>query len=142
MPDVCPPQAADIHAVQPDRRAARACGLRSFASVDMSIKFPGASLSLFQIIFFVSLMACPVALVHAAADGAGVSLRPRRPGLTALRCLGVVINGILGTYAFATLPLAQCYAIFFCLPLFITLLAVPVLSERIDLCAGWRFSRD
>ena len=107
----------------------------------MSIEFPGASFSLFQIIFFVSLMTCPVALVHAVADGAGVSLRPRRPGLTTLRCLGAVINGILGTYAFATLPLAQCYAIFFCLPLFITLLAVPVLGERIDLLRGMAVAR-
>ena len=113
----------------------------AFASVDMSIEFPGASFSPFQINFFVSLMTCPVTLVHAVTDGAGGSLRWRRPGLTTLRCLGVVINGILGIDTFATLPLAQCYAIFFCLPLFITLLAVPVLGERIDLLRGMAVAR-
>lgn len=107
-----------------------------FGSVDMSIKFLGAGYSPFQIIFFVTLMTCPVALIHAMADGTAQNLRPRRPGLTVLRCVGVVINGILGTYAFSVLPLAQCYAIFFTMPIFIAVLAVPVLGERIDLVRG------
>ncbi len=107
-----------------------------FASVDMSIKFLGAGYSPFQIIFFVTLMSCPVALGYAMADGAEQSLRPRRPGLMALRCAGVLVNAVLGTYAFTVLPLAQCYAIFFTMPLFIAVLAVPVLGERIDFVRG------
>lgn len=107
-----------------------------FALVDMSIKFLGGDYSPFQIMFFVTLMTCPVALAYAMADGAEQSLRPRRPGLTALRCVGVVINGVLGTYAFTVLPLAQCYAIFFTMPLMIALLSVPFLGERIDLPRG------
>jgi len=107
-----------------------------FAAVDMSIKFLGTGHNPFQIIFFVTLMTCPVALVYAMADGAEQSLRPRRADLTALRCVGVVINGVLGTYAFSVLPLAQCYAVFFTMPLFIALLAVPILEEKIDLIRG------
>lgn len=107
-----------------------------FGAVDMSIKFLGGDYSPFQIIFFVTLMTCPVALAYAMVDGAGQSLRPRRPGLTALRSAGVVVNGVLGTYAFAVLPLAQCYAIFFTMPLMIALLSVPILGEKIDLLRG------
>lgn len=107
-----------------------------FASVDISIKALGAGYSPFQIVFFVTLMTCPVALIYAMADPTEQSLRPRRPGLTALRCLGLVISGALGTYAFAVLPLAECYAIFFMAPIFIAVLAVPILGERIDLIRG------
>ncbi|OYW54437.1 MAG: hypothetical protein B7Z31_11410 [Rhodobacterales bacterium 12-65-15] len=107
-----------------------------FASVDMSIKFLGAGYNPFQIIFFVSLMSCPIALAYALVDRSDGNLWPRRPGLTLLRCVGVVINGILGTYAFSVLPLAQCYAIFFTMPIFIAVMAVPVLGERIDLVRG------
>jgi S-adenosylmethionine uptake transporter len=72
----------------------------------------------------------------AMADPAAASLRPVRPGLMALRCAVVVINGILGTYAFSVLPLAQCYAIFFTMPIFITLLSAVLLGEKIDLPRG------
>lgn len=111
-------------------------GFGLFAGVDVSVKVLGGAYNPFQIIFFVSLMTLPVAIVYAMAERAEASLRPRRPGLMALRAGLVVVNGICGTYAFSVLPLAQCYAIFFTMPIFIALLAVPVLKERIDLLRG------
>jgi S-adenosylmethionine uptake transporter len=70
------------------------------------------------------------------ADPTPGPLRPVLPRLMALRCIVVVVNGFLGTYAFANLPLAQAYAIFFTMPIFITLLSVLLLGERIDLWRG------
>jgi S-adenosylmethionine uptake transporter len=107
-----------------------------FACSDIVIKFLGSGYNAFQIIFFAGLMSVPLIAGFAMADPAQEGLRPRQPRLMALRCLIVLINGILGTYAFASLPLAQYYAIFFTMPIFITLLAVPVLGEKIDALRG------
>lgn len=107
-----------------------------FACSDIVIKFLGSGYSPFQIIFFAGLMTFPLIAGLTIADTAPENLRPRQPKLMALRCVIVLINGILGTYAFATLPLAQCYAIVFTMPIFIALLSVPVLGERIDLFRG------
>jgi len=103
-----------------------------FACSDVTIKALGAGYHPLQIIFFAGLMSIPLLAGMAMADPAAASLRPVRPGLMALRCAIVVLNGICGTYAFATLPLAQCYAIFFTMPIFITLLSALLLGERID----------
>ncbi len=107
-----------------------------FACSDIVIKFLGGSYSPFQIIFFAGLMTFPLLAVQIIADPTPANLRPRRPKLMLLRCVVVLFNSILGTFAFATLPLAQCYAIVFTMPIFITLLSVPVLGERIDLLRG------
>ncbi len=107
-----------------------------YAAYDISMKFLGGGYSAIQILFFSGLMALPLTLAYALADPAHGTLRPARPGLMAVRVVIVVFNGIVGAYAFANLPLAQCYAIFFTMPIFIALLAVPVLGERIDLPRG------
>jgi S-adenosylmethionine uptake transporter len=107
-----------------------------YAGYDISVKFLGSGYSAFQIIFFAGLLALPLVMVFAMADSDQGSLRPVRPGLLAFRVVVVVFNGIIGPYAFANLPLAQCYAIFFTMPIFIALLAVPMLGEKIDLVRG------
>jgi S-adenosylmethionine uptake transporter len=107
-----------------------------FACVDVSIKFLGGGYNPFQIIFFVCLMTVPIAALYAMADPSEEGLRPKMPGLMALRCVAVVLTGIFGTYAFATLPLAQCYAILFTMPIFVALFSIPVMGERIDLVRG------
>ncbi len=107
-----------------------------FACADVTIKFLGAGYNPFQIIFFAGLMSVPLVAGMAMVDASAASLRPVRPGLMALRCVVVVLNGVFGTYAFATLPLAQCYAIFFTMPIFITLLSALLLGERIDAARG------
>jgi S-adenosylmethionine uptake transporter len=107
-----------------------------FACSDITIKFLGSGYNPFQIIFFAGLMTFPLIAGLAMADTATGNLRPNKPRLMALRCGLVLLNGICGTYAFVSLPLAQAYAIFFMMPIFITLLAVPVLGEKIDLARG------
>jgi len=107
-----------------------------YAGYDISVKFLGAGYSAFQIIFFAGLLGLPLMMVFAMVDKDQGSLRPVQPRLLAFRVVVVVFNGIIGPYAFANLPLAQCYAIFFTMPIFITLLAVPMLGEKIDMVRG------
>ncbi|MDH3264813.1 MAG: DMT family transporter, partial [Paracoccaceae bacterium] len=64
------------------------------------------------------------------------NLRPRHPWWTALRTGAAVVTGVCAFYAFATLPLAQVYAIVFASPLLITLLAIPILGEKVRLRRG------
>ena len=111
-------------------------GMGLFAVSDITIRFLGAGYHPFQIIFFAGLMSLPLIAGVAMADPTPKPLRPVLPRLMALRCLVVVINGIAGTYAFANLPLAQTYSIFFTMPIFITLLSALLLGERIDLWRG------
>ena len=125
------------HAQNPVVGALLGLGAFGLYSVyDISVKFLGAGYSAFRIIFFAGLMALPFTLLYAVADKDQGSLRPVRPRLMAVRVVIVVFNGIIGPYAFANLPLAQCYAMFFTMPIFIALFAVPVLGERIDLLRG------
>lgn len=107
-----------------------------YSCYDISVKFLGGGYSAFQIIFFAGLAALPLVMLFAIIDKDQGSLRPNQPRLLALRVAIVAFNGIIGPYAFANLPLAQCYAIFFTMPIFITLLAVPMLGEKIDLVRG------
>ncbi len=51
----------------------------------------------------------------------------------ALRTVAAVATGVSAFYAFSVLPLAQVYAILFAAPLMITVLAIPVLGEKVRL---------
>jgi len=104
-----------------------------YALYDMTIKFLGDDYSPVQILFFAGLFVLPMYLVHLWLDPAGGSLRPVLPGLTMARSVVGLANGVLGAYGFSVLPLAECYAILFLMPLLIALLAVPILGEPL----GW-----
>ena len=107
-----------------------------FACADITIKFLGGGYHPLQIIFFASLMTIPFLAGMAMADPAAASLRPVKPMPMAVRTASVVIGGMFGTYAFTALPLAQAYAIFFTMPILITLMSAVVLGEKIDLPRG------
>ena len=59
--------------------------------------------------------------------------RSRRPGLLAARALTLLIVNVLGFWVLTVLPLAYVTAISFSKPLFITVLAVLFLGERLRL---------
>lgn len=107
-----------------------------YASHDVVVKFLGASYSPFQTIFFAGLLTFPLVSIMLMTDRTGGTLIPVHPGWSALRTVTAVLNGITGFYAFAMLPMAQCYAIFFAMPVLITLLAIPMLGEKIGLRRG------
>jgi len=68
-----------------------------------------------------------------AVDRTERSLRPRLPGLVALRCLFTAAGLLSVFYSFQNLPLAEVYSLLFSAPILITLLAIPILGERIKL---------
>ncbi len=107
-----------------------------FACSDITIKFLGDGYNPIQIIFFAGLMSVPLLAAFAMADPVDQGLRPRQPRLMALRCVVVLFNSICVTVTLTTLSLAQSYAIFFTMPIFVVLLAALALGERIDLVRG------
>ncbi len=107
-----------------------------YASHDVLVKFLGSSYSPFQLIFFSGLFGFPLVTILLMSDRTDGNLIPKHPWWTALRTTTAVLNGVAGFYAFSVLPLAQCYAIFFAMPILITLLAIPILGEKIGIHRG------
>lgn len=107
-----------------------------FATHDAVVKFLGGAYSPFQIIFFSVLFGFPVVTIMLMQDLTDANLRPRHPWWMTARTLIAVLTTLAAFYAFTTLPLAQTYAVIFAAPLLITILAVPMLGERV----GWRRS--
>lgn len=104
-----------------------------FALADVTIKFMGLGLSPVQIIFTAGLFSLPLIVLRAISAEGNLSLRPKLPLWSIIRVALILVNSIFVSYTFTKLPLAQAYAIFFCMPLLITVLAVPLLGERLDL---------
>jgi len=77
-----------------------------------------------------ALVAIPVVL----AKGGPALLRSRRPGLQAIRGLGMVGSSLLFIASLPYLPVADATAIFFVSPILIMALSVVVLGETV----GWR----
>ncbi|MFM2365947.1 MAG: hypothetical protein RIR95_555 [Pseudomonadota bacterium] len=107
-----------------------------YASHDVLVKFLGASYSPFQLIFFSGLLGFPLVTIMLMSDRTDGNLIPKHPYWTAIRTTTAVLNGVAGFYAFSVLPMAQCYAIFFAMPILITLLAIPILGEKVGLHRG------
>jgi len=102
-----------------------------FATHDVAVKILGGVYSPFQIIFFSVLLSFPLATLMLMRDSTSGHLRPVHPWWTALRTIAAVATGFSAFYAFSVLPLAQVYAILFASPLFITVLSIPILHERV-----------
>ncbi|MFT8242771.1 DMT family transporter [Roseomonas sp. BN140053] len=102
-----------------------------FSLAAAAVKGLGGSLPLAELILFRNLLALPVLLPLALAQGGWSLLRTRDPLGHAQRCFW----GLLGTagpfYGYAHLPLATVTAINFAMPLFLTALSVPLLGERV-----------
>ena len=107
-----------------------------YATHDVVVKTLGAHYSPVQIIFFSVLLGFPLVTLMLMSDRTDGNLRPRHPWWTAVRTVSVVITGVSAFYAFSVLPLAQTYAILFATPLLITLLAIPVLGEKVGIRRG------
>jgi len=107
-----------------------------YAGYDVTIKFFGGILNPLQVLFCAAAFSAPMYLLHLLATGQGRNLWPEMPRWTLARIAVTLVNGVLGAYAFSVLPLAETYAIMFLMPVLISLLAWPVLGERIDLARG------
>mgnify|MGYP000279672145 CR=1 FL=1 len=104
-----------------------------FATHDVVVKYLGASMSPFQLVFFSSLLSFPLVTVMLVQDTTLGNLRPLHPWWVALRSVTMSVVPASAFYAFAHLPLAQVYALLFVTPLLITLLSIPILQEKVGL---------
>lgn len=107
-----------------------------YSTHDVVVKFLGVDYHAIQIVFFAGLLSFPLATLMLMNDRSDGHLRPVHPWWTALRTVSTVVTGVSAFYAFSVLPLAQTYAILFAAPLLITILAIPVLGEKVGLRRG------
>ncbi|MDX1738281.1 MAG: DMT family transporter [Alphaproteobacteria bacterium] len=107
-----------------------------FATHDVIIKFLGASFGPVQIVFFSVLFGFPWLTLMLVRDEAAENLRPHHPWWVTIRTIAVIFSSFCAFYAFSNLPLAQVYTIIFMMPLFITLLSIPFLGERVGFHRG------
>ena len=107
-----------------------------YSTHDVFVKFLGAQYSPIQIIFFSVTFSFPLVTMMLIGDRNDGNLRPRHPWWTLIRTISALITGVAAFYAFSVLPLAQPYAILFAAPLLITLLAIPILGEKVGIRRG------
>jgi S-adenosylmethionine uptake transporter len=107
-----------------------------YSTHDVFVKILGAQYSPIQIIFFSVTLSFPLVAMMLIGDRNDGNLRPRHPWWTLVRTISTLITGVSAFYAFSVLPLAQTYAILFAAPLLITLLAIPILGEKVGIRRG------
>ena len=99
---------------------------------DAVSKWLGEVHSPLQIIFFRTLVSLPLIALLAHFAGGLRKLHTRRPRIHLLRGLIYTATMVCFVWGLTLLPLAEATAIAFVAPLFVTLLSVPLLGERID----------
>jgi len=88
---------------------------------------------LHEIVFVRAAVAILFSLAMLRFEGGLRALRTRRPGAHFARGLCMVVANVAFFAAIAAIPLADATALFFVAPLFITLLSIPFLGERVGL---------
>ncbi|MDJ0778887.1 MAG: DMT family transporter [Gammaproteobacteria bacterium] len=106
-------------------------GMLAISINDMLIKWLSGDYPLHQMVFIRSAIGICFSLVIVHFEGGWQILKPRRPWLHVLRGLLIVTSNMTYFAALAVLPLAEATALFFVAPLFITLLSIPVLREKV-----------
>lgn len=116
------------------RRHAILCVLGSsaaFALAAACVKAVSPAIPTWEIVFFRSIFALPILALMLGRGGDWAQLRTRRPFGHVLRTAFGLVGMYGAFYGYATLPLATVTALGFAMPLFLTVLAVPLLGERV-----------
>lgn len=94
----------------------------------------GGGVPVAEVILFRNLFAIPALLPVVLAAGGWAALGTRNPMSHAARTLFGMMGMVGAFYGYVHLPLATVTALGFTMPLFLTVLSVPLLGERV----GWR----
>jgi len=105
-----------------------------FAAAAACVKALDGAVPLAQLVLFRSLFALPVLLPLLSQAGGWRELRTSNPAGHLWRMVFGLIGMAGAFYGYATMPLAAVTALGFTMPLFLTVLAVPLLGETV----GWR----
>lgn len=108
-------------------------GVVAISANDMLIKYLSGGYPLHQMIFIRSGIALLFSFGLVRMEGGLRILRTDRPLLHLLRGALVVFANMTFYAAAAVMPLGQATALFFAAPLFITLLSIPLLGEKVGL---------
>ncbi|MEH6673668.1 MAG: DMT family transporter [Sulfitobacter sp.] len=106
-------------------------GVFAISINDMLIKQLSGGYPLHEIVFARALIGIIVGLALVQVEGGWRILKTRQAHWHVLRGLLVVIANMTFFLALAALPLADATALFFVAPLFITLLSIPILGEKV-----------
>ncbi|WP_425037583.1 DMT family transporter [Primorskyibacter sp. S187A] len=106
-------------------------GVVAISINDLLIKSLSGEYPLHQLVFTRATIGILFSLVFVKMEGGFHLLKTQTPGLHALRGFLVIIANMTFYAAVAVMPLAQATALFFVAPLFITLLSIPFLGERV-----------
>ncbi|MEP1793042.1 DMT family transporter [Parasphingorhabdus sp.] len=98
---------------------------------DALIKQLSSGYPLHQIVFCRSFVGLLVSFIFLHFEGGLPALRTEQPLLHTFRGLLVVTANMSYFLALAVMPLADATALFFVAPLFITLLSIPILGEKV-----------
>lgn len=101
-----------------------------FSVSDVTAKYVAATLPAIEVAWMRYLVFVLVTIVPALLRG-GDALRTRQPMQQSLRGVTVVASALLFMMGLQRMPIADAAAITFVAPLFITILSVPVLGERV-----------
>lgn len=108
-------------------------GMTAISLNDVMIKQLSDGYALHQIVFTRSAIALIFTLIMVHIEGGFSILKTRNPILHALRGLLLVISNMSFFIALSIMPLANVTALFFAAPLFITLLSIPILGEKVGM---------
>jgi drug/metabolite transporter (DMT)-like permease len=106
-------------------------GVGIFSLQDLIIKLISADYPLHQAMTIRSLVAAPLLLAMVAADTGLQSIFSQRASLLTVRGLINLVSYTSFYLGLAAIPLANCVALYFTAPLFITLLSALALNERV-----------
>jgi len=102
-----------------------------FSISDATAKFVTETVPVIEVLWVRFLVFTLMAL-WPVLQGGGSALRTRRPGVHVLRGLSILASALLFVFGLRLLPMADAAAINFVSPLFIIVLSVPFLGERVS----------
>jgi len=108
-------------------------GMATIVVNDAIVKAFSDRYALHQIMFIRASIGLAVGLVVLQWEGGLKALRTSYPLLHIARGLCIVVANLTFFMALATVPLADATAMFFVAPLFITLLSIPILGEKVGI---------
>lgn len=107
-------------------------GMVAISVNDMLIKQLSSGYPLHQMVFLQSSIGILLSFALLQYEGGVSLLTTRSPWLHIIRCLMIVVSNMTFFVALAAAPLAEVTALFFAAPLFITVLSVPFLGEKVN----------
>ena len=106
----------------------------TYSWADGIVKFLGGSLGIFEIGAFTTLFSVlPALFAKPKAEAWRDTFRFRRPVLVNILAVLRVVSSVAITFSFVTIPLAEAYCLVFLIPVFITILSVVVLKEKVGI---------